>query len=539
MKQSYYKLLGVLPLFFFQQLLAEIGLPMKRADSLANAGQYAEALNLTLHLIPQIEKSGSCHELSEIYMLVGRYQYYLRQKPKAISWFKKSNEYSTSCHIDSLIGKNYRNIGAIYWELGKPDSANIFLLKASYFLKKVNLPKELSTLYAILFELHFRSYKDVSMGKNMLDSCAYYSYLCDDQNQQAFYLMKKGIFLMETGKCKEAQLVYRESEKKYRSLKNLDGISYALNGLFSSQALCNDGPGYLGTIQAYNDIRDQIFRNKTAEKLALYEVTFNTKQKQIENEALKQKNQFLIIIFIFAVAFLAFLFFFFYRNQQAKKEKNHQENLRQLQRQSFVQMVELQEKERAEFAANLHDGIGHLISAIQLNLSAIKVEDMRNKEILQNTSKIINTAAVEVRQISHRIMPQSLIELGLVASIDELVNRLEIAQKLHIEFTCDNNFDEMKKDFQIAIYRIVQEVLSNMIKHAEASLITIELKKDNEFVYLHITDNGKGFEEKDLILSDGIGWQNIRSRVDLFNGKLTIISKLKAGSQLLMKFPIT
>ncbi len=539
LNQSRYKLLLIPHLIFLQQVFADIDLSLKRADSLCNAGEYAEALHLTLQLIPQIEKSGSCNDLAQIYLAVGRYHYYLRQKTKAISWFKKSNQFSIECNIDSITGKNYRNIGAIYWEIGKPDSANYFLLKAAPYLKKVNLPKELSTLFAILFELHFRTYKDVEMGKKMLDSSAYYSLLCSDKNQQAFYLMKKGIFLMETGKCKEAQSVYREAEEIYKSQKNLDGISYALNGVFSAQGLCNDGKGALQTIQLYIDIRDQIFQNKTAENLARYEATFNIKQKQIENEALKQKNRLLIIIFAFALAFVFFIFLFFYRNQQAKKERLHQEKLRDMQRQSFINMIELQEKERTEFAADLHDGLGHLISAIQLNLSAITVEDERNQNIVQNASKIINTAAVEVRQISHRIMPQSLIELGLVASIHELVNRIEVAQKLHIEFNCMNNFDEIKKDFQIAIYRIVQETLSNMIKHAEASIIKIDLKRDKDVLILEITDNGKGFEEKNLTLSDGIGWQNIRSRVGLFKGTLTVNSKPKMGSQLLMKFPIT
>lgn len=510
----------------------------KTADSLFNAGLYAEALEETLKGIPQIEKDGSCAEIAHAYLLVGRYNYYLRQKIKAISWFNKSNQVALDCGIDSIVGKNYRNIGAIYWEISKPDSANFNLLTAASYLKKVNQSKELSTLYAILFELHFRTYKDVAKGKQMLDSCEFYALRGNDKSQEAFFLMKKGIFLMETNRCKEAQEVYFKSEKIYRDLNNQEGIAYALNGLAISQALCNEGEASIKSMVMYNGIRDQLFQNKTAENLAKYEARYNTKQKQIENKALKQKNRLLIIISVIAFTLCILIFLIVYFYQQRKKERLHQQKVIELQRQSFLKMMDMQEKERTGFAADLHDGLGHLISAIQLNISALELKDERNLSIVENASKIIKTASNEIRHISHRLMPQSLVDIGLLASIKELVHRLSVSEKLKFELHCEDDLSALKKDFQIALYRIIQEVLSNMMKHAEATLIKIEISTESNILFLKISDNGKGFEPDDLVASDGIGWQNIKSRVDLFKGHLEIVSSKHNGTVLLMNFMI-
>lgn len=508
----------------------------RRVDSLANIGNYPEALNESLKQLESIESRGSCSEMAFAYLTVGRQHYYLKQKQKAISWFQKSNKLSLECNLDSITGKNYRNIGAIYWEIGMADSSAHYLQMAHPYLKKAGMPKELATLFAIMFELHFRSFKDVKAGERMLDSCRKYSLLCKDRGQYAFYLMKKGIFLMETGACKEAQSVFREGEKIYRELNTLEGIAYALNGLLSAQAYCVPGSEILQSIRNYDAVKDQIFQQKTAENLARYEALFNNRQKQLENDALRQKNQWMIIIFFFALAVLVVLFLFVHRTLQAKKERKHQEKLRELQRNSFLNMLSLQEQERAGFAADLHDGIGHLIAALQLNLSALEPSDERQKQIVSNAKGIIDTAGTEVRQISHRLMPRSLLDLGPVASIRELVNRISVARKINIDFKAEEDFFPASKDFQIALYRIVQEVLSNMLQHAEATQIQMALSSNSHGVRLLISDNGKGFDQNELALSDGLGWRNIQSRVDLFKGKLHIDSKKNHGSTLIFEF---
>jgi len=148
-----------------------------RVDSLANAGNFSEALHESLNQLERIEQSGSCAEIAFACLTVGRQHYYLKQKEKAISWFKKSNVISLDCQTDSITGKNFRNIGAIYWEFGNSDSAAYYLEVAQPYLRKAGQPKELSTLFAVLFELHFRSFKDAKAGQRMLDSCRKYSFI--------------------------------------------------------------------------------------------------------------------------------------------------------------------------------------------------------------------------------------------------------------------------------------------------------------------------------------------------------------------------
>jgi two-component system NarL family sensor kinase len=503
-----------------------------KGDSLFNLGHYAEALNEELKSLNSLSNSNNCLLLSLTHLKIGRLYYYLQNKKTAIDWFRKSNRFAESCHLDSLLGKNYRNIGAIYCEMALKDSSMYYLNKARFYLKSWNKHKELSTLYALFFELRFRSFNDIKGGEAYLDTCEYYSKKENDPNTYAFYLTKRGIFLMETDRCSSAIKYLKEAKDTYQSINQIDGQMYALICMASAYRNCKEADSCHKCYEQYTDLRDNIFKQKTAENLAKYQSLFETQKKEMENLELKRKNQLLFWLILIGVIITTGVSFVIYKIKSTKKQKKFDEELREQQRIRFLEVLQAQEQERTRIASDLHDGVGHLLSAIKLNVSALSKENTDDIKITNNLSEIIDTASSEVRQISHQLMPQSLTELDLLASLNELANRINKSNSIVLSIKSNTELISLTKKSQIVVYRIIQEILNNILKHAEAKTIHIALALNEPKLTITISDDGKFFNSSQINQSQGIGWKNIKARIELFNGTYKINSSAENGTEL-------
>ncbi|HOY96106.1 MAG TPA: tetratricopeptide repeat protein, partial [Catalimonadaceae bacterium] len=141
-----------------------------KSDSLFKSGAYAEALQENLKALRFVEKSGSCSEIVHAHIQIGRIHYFLTNRLEAIRWFRKSLPMASACGVDSLVGKSYKNLGALFFEEQQPDSAIHYLEKARLFLSPSHNAKDLSQLFSSLFEVFSRSKKNIVLGKQYLDS---------------------------------------------------------------------------------------------------------------------------------------------------------------------------------------------------------------------------------------------------------------------------------------------------------------------------------------------------------------------------------
>ncbi|HEV2479994.1 MAG TPA: ATP-binding protein [Puia sp.] len=195
-----------------------------------------------------------------------------------------------------------------------------------------------------------------------------------------------------------------------------------------------------------------------------------------------------------------------------------------------------QEKERAEIGKELHDNINQMLSVIRLYLSLhLEGEDDGSPNLLEQGLYLIDTCIGEIRKISQALIPPPK-EDGLIAAIEVLIERINMAKPFAIDFRHvgfhENDMDENQ---QLTIYRIIQEQLNNVIKHAGATRVDIELNETNNRILLDITDDGCGFDPHTK--TTGVGINNMLSRVRLFDGDLRIISRHGAGCTLKVSLP--
>jgi PAS domain S-box-containing protein len=202
-------------------------------------------------------------------------------------------------------------------------------------------------------------------------------------------------------------------------------------------------------------------------------------------------------------------------------------------------VVDAQEKERAEIGKELHDNVNQILSTAKLYLELAKTDTVQKDALIKRSADSIFTAINEIRHISKALVPPSVKDLGLIESINDLVESLRMTTVLQVQFTHSGDFDNIINDKQkLMLFRIIQEQVSNVLKHAAATRIVIDLKLSGKLINLSIVDNGKGFELAKVKFKKGVGLSNIESRAHLFNGEVEISTAPGKGCKLFIQVPI-
>lgn len=203
-------------------------------------------------------------------------------------------------------------------------------------------------------------------------------------------------------------------------------------------------------------------------------------------------------------------------------------------------VVDVQENERAEIGKELHDNINQLLTTAKLFLEVAENDESMRSQMIRRSSDTIMGAINEIRTISRSLMPASIGDLGLISSINDMVQNIAIARQLAVDFRYDKNLDKLVHPKQkLMLFRIIQEQVNNVIKHAHASTLLIAISYHPKRIRLEITDNGIGFDPRMAKLKDGMGLSNIMSRAAIFNAKVQVNTSPGKGCQIIIDLPNT
>jgi len=215
------------------------------------------------------------------------------------------------------------------------------------------------------------------------------------------------------------------------------------------------------------------------------------------------------------------------RNQLVRlreQEKN-------MQRQRTIALFEGQESERKRIAKELHDGVGQMLTAIRFRIELLQGDE----QIKKDTKSIIDETITEIRRISNNLMPSVLLDFGLESALGKLCHSTAQVSGIHFDYTYSQPEDLHDDDYDIDIclYRVAQEAINNIVKHAQATQVTLKVSKFTHSASLEICDNGKGFDRtlnKQATPYSGNGLQNMEERVKLLNGSIKIESEVGKGT---------
>ena len=272
------------------------------------------------------------------------------------------------------------------------------------------------------------------------------------------------------------------------------------------------------------------------------------KDKEIQAITIKQKNTFNIFL-VSGIIGLGLISFLFYRNTKRKQQIAVQQQL--IQQKEIVQLqqekqfiatnsiLEGQEAERSRMAKDLHDGVGGMLSGIKLNLSSMKgnmIIQEKDALLFNKTISQLDNAISEMRRVAHNMMPEALIKFGLSEAIQDYCDGINESHTVTMKFTAIGQGELLEKSTEVILYRIVQELSNNALKHAEAKNIFIQFSQHSKGLSLVVEDDGVGFDTGQI--TKGAGLQNVQSRVDYLKGNWDIKSEIGSGTSVNIEIPL-
>ena len=197
----------------------------------------------------------------------------------------------------------------------------------------------------------------------------------------------------------------------------------------------------------------------------------------------------------------------------------------------FQSSIDAMEDERRRVSRDLHDEIGAALSVLRLQVGQMNIDQGFNPENTQNlivgSKQLIDNTIENVRRISNDMLPSGLEEFGLKYAIEMLCDKVESVSKLMINLNI-NSLERLDNRFELSLYRILQELLNNTLKHANATEVNIDFITENQLLTIIYQDNGQGFDP-DKLSKKGLGLKNIESRVSMIRGKLEYKNDLEKG----------
>ncbi|MBC8053399.1 MAG: sensor histidine kinase [Sphingobacteriaceae bacterium] len=340
-----------------------------------------------------------------------------------------------------------------------------------------------------------------------------------------------------------------ETIKIATEIKFLDIIKHTHNFLADIYEKKGDLKNALRHHQSFSTINDSIYNETKSKQIAELSKKFETEKKEQQIKSLHQQStiqnlkirQRTIMLAIAAtlIVFISGLSYLIYNRRKLREEARLQSEINKHQEQTARAVLNAEEHERRRIATDLHDGVGQLLSVALMNMNTLfgKLKEGKIELSLADRSvALINESYDEMRTISHQMIPNALLKAGLSAAVREFLSKID-ENKIKVTLETSGLDERLDEQTETLIYRIIQEAVNNVIKHAQASKLNIQLVRDEEGILLMVEDNGKGFDKTAVNQKKGIGLKNMLDRVELLKGTAEFDSAPGKGTLLAVNIP--
>ncbi len=467
--------------------------------------------------------------ISSLYEMNKFYEEAIKKHEEVLSLAEKHEKYFSI--IVTLVNRSIQ-----YKERGLQNKQEEDLLRAL----KINKEKNKDNIMVHVYVNHYLSRLHASKNNKELAN----KYLLSleerlDEYKNDIYLFNayseaKATVLVINGNVDEAIERYEKIHDYNVKNKNNDQLIDIKKELAHLYEIRGDLAKSYQMFKSHNHLKDSVFNIQKTNTLAYFQALYDTEKKEREliekNSSIKlleKDNQAKKRLLFFSIGGLILLFLsaFLYRNKQhLKKEKELQEDYSQ-------QLLASQEEERKRISKDLHDGLGQSLLLI------------KNKVVLTNNDEItkdmFNDAIEEVRSISRALHPFQLEKFGITKAIENTIRELDESSEMFISSEMEDVTGVLSPEKEVNLYRIVQESLSNIIKHSNAEAARIEIQKKPKYIHLKIKDNGKGFDfsEKHNDFKS-LGLKTLKERTKFLKGTMKVDSEKNKGTTLEFVIPV-
>jgi len=339
-------------------------------------------------------------------------------------------------------------------------------------------------------------------------------------------------------KAKQALEVVYKGYKAYPIAQNGRMILYELA---QTEAALGNHSAAFNKLMAYTQLSDSFFTQKTGKEIADLETKYRIAEKERKLLQLQNRNQVQQLLLYFGGVMVALsVAFFVYVYRQRKKRET--QRLRAMQQDQEIQITRAQlegeERERKRLARDLHDGLGGMLAGVKLNLSAVSHNKAESQQDLDKVIGQLDDSVRELRRIARNMMPEALLRSGLTRALEELCRSIG-NKHMRVDYELLNLPENILHPEKVDIYRIVQELLANAVRHSGATDIFLQCSARGNRFYITIEDNGKGMPGPDQPYEEGMGLANIRSRVNYLHGKIEVDTRPGNGTIINIEINVT
>jgi two-component system, NarL family, sensor kinase len=465
--------------------------------------------------------------------------YTLAQFDKAIVYGKKSVELARKLDNPFTLCTSLNNLGLSYVEKNQLEDAKAVYNESLEIAEKNNIKVTAATVLNNLSEVAIREKK--------------YGLIKD-------YAAKSILLATETGDAgslvvaKTAMAAYHLTRREFVQAETL--MQEAANDTTASNLL--DFKGSAVAMQAHiafakHDfdkgfalLRQQgryivdLFNKTMQQKEANLRIGYETEKKdsQIKLQAaeIKQKEIFNYLLIGGALTLLI-ISILTYRTY-SQKQKLQQQRINELETEKQLAATEAvlkgEEQERTRLAKDLHDGLGGMLSGVKYSLNTMKgnlIMTPDNAQAFERSMDMLDSSIREIRRVAHNMMPEALVKFGLDTALRDFCNDIDKSGALTVKYqSLELENSAIDQTVGITIYRIVQELINNTIKHAGATNAIVQVTRTGDILTVTVEDDGKGFDTSVLNRTQGIGWANIQNRVEFLKGKMDVHSGPDQGT---------
>ncbi len=484
-------------------------------------------------------------QLIKIYFNMGSVWLDNFQEDNAVYYLKRAERLAMLTNDTPKLCRIYNNLANVFSVLGDTEKIGIsgyYASKALAIGKKEALPEEQEASLLLLGYYAFR--------KNELDQAVEYFQqsmkLATGRNRSRYSaLMGLSRVFSKRGSFSEAEKYALSARAAFPAWASKPTVSYShYKHLADLNARKGDFESAYKYQVAYSRISDSLNsteRNKaldkleTQSKIAEKDKELIHKEMLLVNEKNKLKNRNIwIAASSIGILSIGILFLSFYINSRRRIHiMKQQEEINKLKA-----VMNGEEKERTRIARELHDGIGGLLSAAAINLNtlgdvhALLISD----PVYRKMEMLLDTISNEVRKTAHNLTPDVLLRYDLPEAVRLFCSYMQKGNNLEITILTNGSFEQMKQDFLLSAYRIIQELVQNILKHAQAQNAFVQLHTDETIMSITVEDDGKGYDPN--APSSGMGLRNILARVESLSGNINIESSSDKGTSVYIEFDI-
>ncbi len=459
---------------------------------------------------------------------------------------------------EAALPTSYNNIGGLYWEKKEFKKAITYYEKAIPYMLKNNDKKSLAVAYNNI-GIMYRDMKAFEQAIPFYEKALQIREEIGDKAGIANSSIDIGT-IMETRKRYDEAITYHTRGLKIaEEIGDKDITKAAHVGLASAYSGSKQYQKAFEQMKLQDQIKDSLNNADMRVSLAEMQTKYETEKKETEIKQLNQERklkeivmrdqelmierarliQIILAITILMVLLISVLFYIRYK---AKQKVKMQEMVLKQQEIRNKAIIEAEEKERIRIAKDLHDGIGQQMSALKMNMSVFENQARQlpagDYDKFTALEAMLDESIKEVRSISHNMMPNALLRAGLATAIRDFINKISVTGMLKVDLQIVGLTERLESTTETVLYRVMQELVNNIIKHSKATQVSIQLIKHPSRLNIMVEDNGIGFDAKRVNDFPGIGLKNIISRIRFLNGDILFDSTPGNGTTAIIDIPV-